>query len=524
MKRTLVFLACVLCGCATEAAAPQPEAPSVERGFPSIVCVLTDDLGYGDVSCLNEQAAWKTISMDRLASQGMCFTDAHSGSAVCTPTRYGILTGRYAWRTRLKSGVLTGDSPPLISPRRLTIAKLLKDNGYHTACIGKWHLGWNWARKKDGAIDFSKPVHNGPAANGFDYYYCHSASIERPPYVYVENDRVTAAPNRITSNDETTFWRKGETGADFVHREVLSNLTNRAIEYIRDRASQKNPFFLYLAFPAPHAPILPTDEFRGKSGTNAYGDFVLQVDDSIGQVMRAVEEAGISQNTVFIVTSDNGCSPRANFEELASFDHNPSYTFRGYKADIFEGGHRVPFLVRWPGRVAAGSRCSETICLTDLMRTCADVIGVSLPENAGEDSVSILPALLDKKRTTPLRSEVIHHSTNGSFAIRKGRWKLALCPGSGGWSNPTSENARSEGLPLVQLYDLDRDIGETTNVANEHPEVVEALISILEYQVEIGRSTPGEPQGNIGKTQYLPRGYERPCLGDKGSRRRAGTK
>jgi arylsulfatase A-like enzyme len=420
--------------------------------------------------------------------------------------------------------VLVEDSPPLIGAKQLTVALLLKRLGYHTACIGKWHLGWNWARKGDGAIDFSRPVQGGPSANGFHYYYCLPASVERPPYVYVENDRVTAAPNRVTSNDETTSWRKGETGADFVHRDVLPNLTNRAMAHIRRRASQRNPFFLYLAFPAPHAPILPTEEFQGKSRTNAYGDFVLQLDDAVGKVMRTIDEAGIAQNTIFIVTSDNGCSPRANLEELASFGHNPSYIFRGHKADIFEGGHRVPFLIRWPGRVAAGSRCGETICLTDLMRTCAEVIGVSLPENAAEDSVSILPALLDEKLTTPLRSEVIHHSMNGSFAIRKGRWKLALCPGSGGWSNPTSEIARSTGLPLLQLYDLDRDIGETISVANKHPEVVEALMSIVEHQVETGRSTPGEPQKNFGKTQFLPPGYERPHLAGEELRRRADTK
>jgi arylsulfatase A-like enzyme len=439
----------------------------------------------------------------------MSFTDAHSGSSVCTPSRYGILTGRYAWRTTLKRGVLDGESPPLIAPNRLTVAKLLKENGYHTACIGKWHLGWIWARKEDGSLDYSKPVQNGPAANGFDYYYCLSGSLDMPPYVYVENDRVTAAPNRITSNSgEMTIWRKGDTGADFVHRDVLSKFTDRAIEYLRNRGKQRNPFFLYLALPSPHTPILPTDRFRGKSGTNAYGDFVLQVDDSIGQVMQAVDEAGISQNTIFIVTSDNGCSPRARFHELATFGHNPSYHFRGYKADIFEGGHRIPFLVRWPGRVAAGSDCGATICLTDFMRTCADLVGVPLPDDAGEDSVSFLPALLDERSSKPLRADVVHHSFNGSFAIRKGRWKLALCPGSGGWSNPTNA-AREEKLPLVQLYDLTHDIGETTNMANEHPEVVKSLTATLRRQVVAGRSTPGKRQDNEGKTPILPPDYEK---------------
>ena len=476
---------------------------------PNVVYILADDMGYGDVSSLNPKAAWKTPHMDRLAAEGMSFTDAHSGSGVCTPTRYGIITGRYAWRSRLKSGVLGGKSAHLINPRRMTVASLLKGQGYHTACIGKWHLGWDFARKKDApkAIDYLAPVTNGPRAIGFDTYYCHNGSLDMAPYVYVEDDRVTSPPNRTTKNaDYQGFWRGGPTGADFVHEEVLPNFTRRGAAYVRERAKTGKPFFLYLALPAPHTPILPTEEFKGKSKTNPYGDFVLQVDATVGTLMRAVEESGVSDNTIFIVTADNGCSPRAKFGELLKFGHRPSGPFRGHKADIYEGGHRVPFIVRWPARVRPGSRSAQTICLTDLMRTCASVVGAELPDNAGEDSVSFLPALTGSD-TQPLREATVHHSINGSFAIRQGKWKLVLCPGSGGWSAPKPSPARKKRLPLMQLFDLEADIGELENIAGDHPAVVKRLTRLLGEYVERGRSTPGAPQKNQGKTRYLPKPY-----------------
>lgn len=477
--------------------------------LPNIVYVLADDMGFGDVSCFNPGAAWKTPHIDRLAAEGMMFTDAHSGSAVCTPTRYGVLTGRYAWRSRLKRGVLGGSSKHLIDPDRMTVASLLRQHGYRTACIGKWHLGWDFAREPadPGKIDFTAPVANGPRSNGFDHYYCHNGSLDMAPYVYVEDDCVTAPPDRVTVNtDYQGFWRKGPTGADFVHEDVLPNFTRRGVAWIRESARIGEPFFLYLALPAPHTPILPTAEFVGKSGTNAYGDFVLQVDATVGALMRALEEAGVGDDTLIIVTADNGCSPRAKFDELAAFGHDPSGPFRGHKADVYEGGHRVPFVARWPARVRAGTRSSQTICLTDLLRTCADIVGASLPDDAGEDSVSLLPAL-DGADDPPLREATVHHSINGSFAIRQGRWKLALCPGSGGWSDPKPRPARNQRLPLAQLFDLHADPGERDNVAKEHPEVVQRLTALLARYVDRGRSTPGAPQANDGKVDYLPDPY-----------------
>jgi len=335
--------------------------------LPNIVYILADDLGYGDISCLNESSKLNTVNIDRLAHQGITFTDAHAGSAVCTPTRYGILTGRYSWRTRLKQGVLWGLSEPLIDPHRMTVASMLKKHGYHTACIGKWHLGLDWPfkDKEKKEVDFSGKIANGPITRGFDYFFGITASLDIPPYVYIENDHVTALPDRETENkDYQGFWRKGATGADFKHIEVLPKLTQKAIDYINQQ-DQNRPFFLYFPLPAPHTPILPIKKFRHKSGTNAYGDFVLQVDDTVGQIMQALQQKNLAENTLIIFTSDNGCSPRADFKELATFGHNPSYVFRGHKADIFEGGHRIPFIARWPGHIQPGSTSKEITCLTD---------------------------------------------------------------------------------------------------------------------------------------------------------------
>lgn len=476
--------------------------------LPNIVYILADDMGYGDVSCLNASSKIRTAHLDRMAAAGMIFEDAHATSAVCTPSRYSILTGRYNWRSRLKSGVLDGTSGPLIEPGRMTVASYLKASGYHTAMIGKWHLGWDWAPLNpdqpvdDGNIDYAGRVSSGPDAGGFDYYYGHAGSLDMPPYVYVENGRATALPDRMTVDERKfSWWRKGPTASDFHHEDVLPNFTRRGIKYIEERAATGEPFFLYLPLPAPHTPILPSPEFRGKSGTNAYGDFCLQVDDTVGQIMDALDRAGVVDNTLLIFTSDNGCSPEADFKQLAELGHHPSYVFRGHKADIYEGGHRVPLIVQWPKEIRAGSSSAETVSLGDLLATCADIVGVGLPDDAGEDSVSNLPVWKEDVSRTPIREATIHHSIDGSFSIRKGKWKLEMCAGSGGWS-PPRPGKESEGLPLVQLYDLDADVGEKENVYNAHPEVVEALKSLLTKYVKNGRSTPGKSQANTGPMEW----------------------
>jgi len=470
-------------------------------GRPNIIYILADDLGYGDISSMNPEAAWKTTNIDRIADEGIRFTDAHTGSAVCSPTRYGVLTGRYSWRTSLKQGVLWSWDPPLIQEGETTVGSLLQEQGYTTACIGKWHLGlgWQYHEENPDSADFSLPLSGGPGTLGFDYFFGITASLDIPPYVYIENDLPTRVPVDYTMNTSRYgWWRKGLTGDDFVHERVLPVLTEKAIAFM-DRHLEANPdkpFFLYFPLPAPHTPILPTDEFKGKSGTNPYGDFVLQVDHTVGQILESLEKHGIAENTLIIFTSDNGCSPEANYPELAKYGHNPSYIFRGHKADIFEGGHRVPFMARWPGKIKAGSEDHQVICLTDLLATAAEITGAETSATTGVDSYSILPALLGKSDQA-IREATVHHSVNGSFAIRRGPWKLILCPGSGGWSYPLPGSSDIEALPPYQLYNLAQDAGETKNLVEDYPDMVLDLKGLLRTYIENGRSTPGPPMDYV---------------------------
>ncbi len=484
---------------------------------PNLVFILCDDLGYGDVRCLNPKGKIATPNLDRLATQGMVFTEAHSSSAVCSPTRYGLLTGRYNWRSRLQSGVLGGLSPALIEPGRLTVPAFLKQHGYHTAAIGKWHVGMDWASKNSqgeftdeiekpaqaGRVDFTKPIRNGPNSAGFDYYFGISASLDMVPYTFIENDRVTVVPTTEAAfpmmlGRTNKLTRRGPAAERFTVEEVLPTLTRRAVDYIGQRAAeakQGRPFFLYLPLNAPHTPIAPTKEWQGRSGLNPYADFVMQTDATVGEVLGALEKNGVAGNTLVIFTSDNGCSPEADYPALAKHGHDPSHIFRGTKADIFDGGHHVPFLARWSGKVKAGSTTDQLICLNDLMATCADLLGAKLPDTAGEDSVSFLSVLLGRAKQ-PVRDTLVHHSINGSFAIRQGQWKLELCAGSGGWSAPKPGTPAEKNLPATQLYDLSRDPGETNNLVATRPEIVERLTKSLEEQVARGRSTPGVPQTN----------------------------
>jgi arylsulfatase A len=460
---------------------------------PNIVYILADDLGYGDVRILNPgRGKIRTPHLDRLAGEGMIFTDAHSGSSVCTPTRYGLLTGRYAWRSRLQRGVLDGtDDPPLIAEERLTVPAFLRRHGYATAAIGKWHLGFlserpageKAAAAKDGGkrrmgengLPVGSRIIGGPVTRGFDYFW--GCSNARTMSGLIENDRVVENLPPV---------------------EMLPRLGRQAVKYVAERAPAARagrPFFLYLPLTSPHTPILPSPEWKGKSGLGDYGDFVMQTDAVVGDVLAALAEHGIADNTLVIFTADNGCSPQAGTADLEAKGHFASGSLRGYKADIWDGGHRVPFLARWPGLIAPGRTSTQLICHTDLLATVAEMMGERLPDNAGEDSVSILPALLGRDRA-PLREAVVHHSINGLFAIRQGNWKLEFCPGSGGWGKPGDAEARKSRLPELQLYDLANDLAETRNLQAENPEAVAKLTALLESYVTRGRSTPGEPQRN----------------------------
>lgn len=448
---------------------------------PNIIYILADDLGYGDVHCLNPgRGRIKTPHLDQLASQGMSFTDAHSGSSVCTPTRYGVLTGRYAWRSRLQKGVLDGYVEPLIAADRLTVPGLLRQNGYHAAIIGKWHLGFTieGADKTGGGkgsgegAPIGAMTHDGPLTRGFDEFFgFHHARMMKSVF---ENDRVTQIIEPV---------------------DMLPALVKRSTAYISERAKAGQPFFLYLPLSAPHAPIVPSKEWQGKSGLGNYGDFVMETDWAVGEVLAALDQAGVADHTVVFFTSDNGCSPVAKVNQLEAQGHFPSARLRGYKSDIWDGGHRVPFFVRWPGRVKAGSQSPQLICHTDLIATCAAILGTKLPDHAGEDSFSILPALVGTDQA-PLHEAVVHHSINGSFAIRQGKWKLEVCADSGGWTSPKPGSKEAAKLPDTQLYELIADPGETINLQAKHPEEVARLTRLLEQIIADGRSTPGPKQPN----------------------------
>ncbi len=468
---------------------------------PNIVYIFADDMGYGDVSCYNPEAKLRTPHLDQLAQQGMRFTDAHAASAVCTPSRYSVLTGRYCWRSRLKRGVLDGYSPPLLEQGRMTAASLLQDHGYHTACIGKWHLGWNWPSGQNAsapaddpaaAIDFSRPIENGPRTNGFDWFYGISASLDMAPYCYIENERPTMVPDQwIEENTGEQFWRQGVIAPDFAHGDVLPHLTKKAVHYIgQRRQTPDQPFFLYFPLPAPHEPIMPTDAFRGKSEAGAFGDFCMQVDDVVGQIARALDEEGLSDNTLLIFTSDNG-PERSAYKRILQHEHYSMGDFRGIKRDLWEAGHRVPFIARWPQIIPAGETCTTAVGLTDLLATLADVLSCTLPQDAGEDSLSMYPLLAGKPEQYGHREAIVYQSFQGELAIRKDDWVLIDAPS--GANNPEPKwfqerrGYREHDFP-GELYNLAADVQERDNLYARHPDKVAELKTLLARFKDDGRS------------------------------------
>lgn len=505
---------------------------AAEQSKPNIIYILADDMGLGDVKTYGgSRCKIDTPHMDALAEKGMKFTDAHSSSAVCTPTRYSVLTGRYNFRVR-KSGVLNGYKPALIKPGRETVASMLKKHGYATAIVGKWHLGMglpttdgeeprSTVDKEKGTVesnfDWDAKITNGPCDVGFDYFYGTTASLDMPPYVWIENDRFTEPGTRPNE-----MCRPGPQGAQFKFPEVLPTITRKSVAWIQEQAKTEEPFFLYLPLYSPHTPIVPSSAFKGKSPLGTYGDFVMETDWSVGQIVQAVQQAGVADNTLIIVTADNGCSPAAKIgfkdKQQIAFRmdqpieekpgaHYPSDIYRGHKADIYEGGHRVPFIVRWDAAVQPGSVSDQTVCLVDLYATCAAIVGDETPDTAAEDSVSMLPILRGTAKGA-VREATIHHSYTGVFAIRKGKWKLVFAPDSGGWSNPGPPSKRVvkgrtyidpdqlKEYEWVQLFDLESDPAELKNLSGEFPEVVKQLTVLAQMYIDDGRSTPGEKQAN----------------------------
>ena len=459
---------------------------------PNVVVILADDMGYGDAGAYNPESEVPTPHLDGLAAEGLRFTDAHTPSAVCTPTRYGLLTGRYAWRTPLKEGVLYGYAPLLVDTTRLTLASLLKRHGYATAAVGKWHLGLG----SGDSTDYRRPLRPGPLQLGFDRFFGIPASLDMTPYVYVEDERLVAPPTDTVGASAMRreggggFWRAGPIAPGFRHADVLPRLTEEAVAYIERQAVDGPPFFLYLPLSAPHTPWLPTAPFRGKSGAGPYGDFAVQVDHVAGAVLEALERGGLAEHTLVLFTSDNGAHWLDG--DIAEYGHRANGPLRGQKADIWEGGHRVPFIVRWPGVVRAGAVTGETVCLTDVMATLAAIVGEELPPDAGEDSYSLLPVLRGEELKKPLREATVHHSLRGMFAIRQGPWKLVEGRGSGGFTRPAFVDP-APGEPAGQLYNLEEDPAETHNRYAERPDVARRLQALLDrYRAQGHSRPPGE--------------------------------
>ena len=504
-----LLLGCPACNEFRDTAAAAP---------PNILVIYADDLGYGDVSCYNpDRGRIPTPHIDRLAVEGMRFTDAHSSSSVCSPSRYTFLTGRYHWRTRLQSGIVGPWGEPLIAADRLTVAGMLQQQGYRTACIGKWHLGWDWPIEEGkeslfgGSIEkdvpatpdhhdawretFSQPIPGGPISRGFDEYFGTDVP-NWPPFCFIEQDQTVGIPTeflpaRLFQNNQASL--QGPALEGWTLEAILPALGDRASNFIARASEDDRPFFLYLPLTSPHTPLAVNRPWLGKSGLNLYADFVMETDALVGQVLAALEQHGVANNTLVLFTSDNGCAPYIGVAELQEEGHFPSGPLRGYKADVWEGGHRVPFLVRWPGHVKPGTVCEELVHQADLMATCAEIVGIELPPDVGEDSFSLLPLL--RGGSTPVRQNSVSQSAAGLTSIRNGPWKLIFGSGSGGWSQGQDEHP-------AQLYHLEEDLAESENLYTRHPEIVVELTELMERLVDNGRSTPGPAQFNDVEVQW----------------------
>ena len=488
-------------------------AESKEKATPNIVIIYADDMGYGDLGIQNSESKIPTPYLDQLASEGMRFTDAHSSSGICSPSRYALLTGSYHWRRQ--HGIIDAFGKPFFNDTDITLPQVLKTKGYETACIGKWHLGWDWPFKNEPSgevmqwgkmrkvylpqdIDWSQPISGGPLDRGFDYYY-GDGTINFPPYAWVENDRLPIKPNASMDIQNIGFstkegdweFRPGPKVEGWNPYEVLPSLTDNAVEYINTR-DPKEPFFLYLALPSPHAPIIPNDEFDGKSKAGAYGDFMVQTDWVAGQVIQAIKEKGLEENTIVIFSADNGPEGYA-WKRAEDYGHFSMGDFRGLKRDVWEGGHHVPFIIKWPGKIKEGSVSQETISQIDLMATLAEIAGASLPENAAPDSYNLLPVLKSEPYPTPLREATVHNTYATKWGIRKGKW-LYIDDSTGGHRPlPPSFKALkgySDFKTAGLLFNMEKDPEQRVNLYKEHQEKVKELEALLQKYRESARSVP----------------------------------
>jgi arylsulfatase A-like enzyme len=483
--------------------------------LPNILFVLADDLGYGDVACYNSESKVPTPNLDRLAADGMRFTDAHSPSTVCTPTRYSILTGRMQFRTGMK-GVFTGAGGPcLIEEGRLTLPQMLRDKGYTTACIGKWHIGLSFF-DKDGKritdqrlkgvqqIDYSRPIPDAPIHRGFDTFYGTACCPTTDwLYAYIDGDRIPIPPTKVI--DRSTLpkhpfsrdCRPGMVADNFNHEEVDLVFLTKSREFLEQhvKTSPNKPFFLYHSMQAVHLPSYPAKPFQGKTQAGAHGDFIFEMDYVVGELLKTLDRLGVRDNTLVIFASDNGPETHTAIQMRNTHNHDGARPWRGMKRDQWEGGHRTPFIVRWPGKVKAGTTSDQLTSLTDVMATCAEITGAVLPNHAAEDSYNMLPVLLGTQGEKPVRRFMLEQTMSLDMSIRDGHWKYLDHEGSGG-NNYNKVNLKPYALQDTdpqapgQLYNLEADPGETTNLYSKHPEIVKRLKARLEEFKSSGRSAP----------------------------------
>ncbi len=489
------------------AAVLSPAWPASAANTPNIVVILADDFGVGDIQAHYPDNKIATPHLDRLVSQGISFSDAHSPSAVCSPTRYGLLTGRHAWRTRLQEWVIAAYEPPLIAADRITLPAFLQQQGYHTSCVGKWHLGWKWPGPQPARMteerngqkrlewDFTRPVGGGPVERGFhDYFGVDLPNL--PPFTWIRNNRITVQPTDAYVHDPTegVVMPRGFAGCPMApgwkFDEILPEITQQAVNRIHELAKTDQPFFLYFSQTSPHEPVVPSPAFRGKSGIAPIADFVMETDWSAGQVIKAIDDAGIADNTIVVFTADNGHSHYTGWQDLIDAGHLPSGPWRGHKGDIWEGGHRVPLVIRWPQRIAPGTSSSQLVCLTDLFATFADVLGTSLPKSGAEDSISFLSAALGRTDDVVPRDPLVSHSNHGEFAYRDGDWKLVFRNRS-----PRLNQCRGQ-QRITELYNLRRDTGEQQDLADQQPDRVERMTEQFRDLVDRGATRSVEQAAN----------------------------
>lgn len=490
------------------AAAPLAQTPTVPP-LPNVVILYADDMGYGDLAAQNEDSKIPTPNLDRLVREGMRFSDAHSSSGICTPSRYALLTGQHHWRRF--HDIVNSFGPSVIPRDRLTMATMFERAGYHTACIGKWHLGWDWRAimrpgaqetivdgKKRGypadAFDWTKPIPDGPLAHGFSHYFGDDVP-NFPPYAWIEDDRVVEAPTvplavEPRPSEGVAECRPGPMVKGWKLDAVMPRLTDEAVRWLRKQKDATAPFFLYFPWTSPHAPIVPSAEFRGRTKAGGYGDYVAQSDASAGRVLDALDELGLAANTIVVFTADNGPEHYA-YERARRFEHKSMGPLRGLKRDIWEGGHRVPFVVRWPGTVKPGAVCGALIGQVDLMATFAAMLGVALPEDAAEDSFDCLP--LWRGDVSKVRDFMVHNTYADRWAIRRGSWVL-LEPADGAHTKVPPWFAEANGYApatgTAALFDLSKDVGQHDDVLDAHPDVAAELRALLQRVRRQGHSAP----------------------------------